>query len=69
MDKRQPQAGRTAEELQDVTLLGNKGNRYVFEYAPEVLEAFANKHPDLKILVSAVQYRSEPSSQNSGSGS
>jgi len=38
-------AGRTNEELQDITLLGNQGVKYVFEYAPKLLEVFDNKHP------------------------
>lgn len=36
---------RTNEEMKDITLLGNQGTRYVFEYDPQVLEAFDNKHP------------------------
>src|SRR5690554_6727329 len=38
--------GRKDEELEGVTLLGNQGTKYVFNYAPEVLEVFDNKHPD-----------------------
>lgn len=38
-------AGRKPEEMQDVTLLGNQGVKYPFDYAPEVLETFDNKHP------------------------
>ena len=33
-------------ENEDLTLLGNKGVKYKNDYAPEVLEAFDNKHPD-----------------------
>lgn len=37
--------GRLKEEMQEVTLLGNQGTKYNFGYAPEILEAFDNKHP------------------------
>ncbi|MEC0239714.1 preQ(1) synthase [Paenibacillus dokdonensis] len=36
--------GRQLEEMKDLTLLGNQGTKYVFQYAPEVLESFDNKH-------------------------
>ena len=36
--------GRQKEELQDITLLGNQNNKYEFDYTPEVLETFDNKH-------------------------
>ena len=39
-------AGRSKEETQGVTLLGNQGTKYPDNYAPEVLETFLNKHPD-----------------------
>ena len=32
------------EELQDITLLGNQNNKYEFDYTPQVLETFDNKH-------------------------
>ena len=35
---------RTPQELQNVTLLGNQKTNYPTTYAPEVLEAFDNKH-------------------------
>ncbi|WP_226567048.1 preQ(1) synthase [Bacillus stratosphericus] len=35
---------RKPEELEGVTLLGNQGTNYLFEYAPQVLETFPNKH-------------------------
>lgn len=35
---------RKESELEGVTLLGNQGTNYLFEYAPEVLESFPNKH-------------------------
>lgn len=42
---------RNSQELQGVTLLGNQGTTYNFDYRPEVLEAFDNKHPELEYLV------------------
>ena len=33
-------------EREELTLLGNKVNKYRTDYAPEVLEKFGNKHPD-----------------------
>lgn len=38
-------SGRKAEELQGVTLLGNQGTGYSYQYDPGVLESFVNKHP------------------------
>lgn len=35
---------RKESELEGVTLLGNQGTNYLFEYAPDVLESFPNKH-------------------------
>ncbi|CAM5435185.1 7-cyano-7-deazaguanine reductase [Bacillus safensis FO-36b] [Bacillus safensis subsp. safensis] len=31
---------RKPEELEGVTLLGNQGTNYLFDYAPQVLETF-----------------------------
>ena len=42
---------RTSEEMQDLTLLGNKKTVYKSDYAPEVLETFPNKHPQNDYLV------------------
>lgn len=42
---------RKDEELQGVTLLGNQGTKYVFEYSPDILEVFDNKHPDRDYFV------------------
>lgn len=36
--------GRKEEELNGVNLLGNQNTAYSFDYAPEVLETFDNKH-------------------------
>ena len=33
-------------EKENITLLGQKGVRYAFDYRPEVLETFENKHPE-----------------------
>ncbi len=38
--------GRTKEEMEGVTLLGDKRTEYPTDYAPQVLETFSNKHPD-----------------------
>ena len=39
-------AGRSEENLKDLTLLGNQGVEYVTTYSPEILETFENKHVD-----------------------
>lgn len=36
---------RQSDEMQDLTLLGNQGVKYTFEYDPGILENFDNKHP------------------------
>ena len=38
--------GRTNDETQGLSLLGNQRTVYKSDYAPEVLETFVNKHPD-----------------------
>ena len=38
--------GRTAEEKQGITLLGNQKTKYPADYAPQMLETFINKHQD-----------------------
>lgn len=38
--------GRTTEEKQGITLLGNQKTKYPDDYAPQVLETFVNKHQD-----------------------
>lgn len=45
--------GRSKEEegMQDVTLLGNQNVKYSFDYKPDVLETFDNKHPDVDYWV------------------
>ncbi|PPA68880.1 preQ(1) synthase [Jeotgalibacillus proteolyticus] len=37
-------SGRSDKELEGVSLLGNQGTEYSFNYAPQVLESFDNKH-------------------------
>ena len=37
---------RDKENMPDITLLGNQHTKYDFDYKPEVLETFDNKHPD-----------------------
>ncbi|UFU00290.1 preQ(1) synthase [Radiobacillus kanasensis] len=37
-------AGRKDEDLTELTLLGNQATTYAFDYTPEVLETFDNKH-------------------------
>ena len=49
-------AGRKEEELKDLTLLGNQGTKYLFEYSPEVLEVFENKHPDRDYFVTHISH-------------
>lgn len=45
-------SGRKEEELKkDITLLGNQGTKYTFDYAPEILESFDNKHPNRDYFV------------------
>lgn len=43
--------GRKDEELEGVTLLGNQGTKYLFEYSPDILESFDNKHPNRDYFV------------------
>jgi 7-cyano-7-deazaguanine reductase len=37
--------------LENITLLGKKNTQYLFEYAPEILEVFDNKHPNRDYFV------------------
>ena len=39
-------SGRAKEELEGVSLLGNKKVSYPTDYAPQMLETFPNKHPE-----------------------
>lgn len=47
---------RTKEELEGVTLLGNQGTKYKYDYDPTILESFVNKHPDNDYVVSLDAY-------------
>lgn len=38
-------------QLENITLLGNQNTKYSFDYAPEILEAFENKHPNRDYFV------------------
>lgn len=42
---------RTAEEFGNVTLLGNQNVKYKYDYDPDILETFENKHPDNDYVV------------------
>ncbi len=42
---------REIDELATCSLLGNTGVKYPADYAPEMLEAFQNKHPERDYLV------------------
>ena len=37
------------EENENLSLLGNKETNYIFEYQPEVLESFDNRHVEMTI--------------------
>ena len=34
------------EEMKNLTILGSKETPYIFEYSPQVLESFDNRHAD-----------------------
>ena len=38
--------GRKEDERGSISLLGNQHTKYNFDYTPEVLETFPNKHPE-----------------------
>ena len=42
---------RTESELNGVSLLGNQNTKYSYDYNPDVLETFINKHPDNDYIV------------------
>lgn len=42
---------RNERELDGVSLLGNQNTKYQYEYNPEVLETFVNKHAENEYLV------------------
>lgn len=43
--------GRTEQQLEGVTLLGNTNTQYHTDYNPAVLETFENKNPDVDYMV------------------
>ena len=47
---------RNEQELEGVTLLGNKNTKYSYEYDPSVLETFVNKHPENEYVVTFDAY-------------
>ena len=42
---------RTNDELQGITRLGDQNTAYSYDYNPQVLETFSNKHPENEYLV------------------
>lgn len=44
-------SGRKEKEIEGITLLGNNQTNYVFEYSPDILEVFENKHPNRDYFV------------------
>lgn len=42
---------RNEKELEGVTLLGNQKTKYLYDYCPDILESFSNKHEDSDYLV------------------
>ena len=42
---------RTKDEVENLTLLGNKKTVYADDYTPEVLETFKNKHMENDYMV------------------
>ena len=47
---------RNTEELSGVTLLGNQNTKYTYEYDPNILETFINKHQDNDYIVTFDAY-------------
>lgn len=47
---------RNKEELSGVSLLGNQNTKYSYDYNPEALETFVNKHPDNDYVVTFDAY-------------
>lgn len=45
-EKRMNNSGRKDKELEGISLLGNQGTKYDYDYNPEVLEVFENKHKE-----------------------
>lgn len=47
---------RTTGELEGINLLGNKNTKYNYDYNPNVLETFKNKHTDNDYIVTFDAY-------------
>lgn len=47
---------RNENELNSVTLLGNQNTKYKYDYDPNVLETFINKHPENDYMVTFDAY-------------
>lgn len=47
---------RNNEELKGVTLLGNQNTKYDYNYNPNILEVFENKHKDVDYMVTFDAY-------------
>lgn len=47
---------RNEQELEGVTLLGNQNTKYSYNYNPDVLETFVNKHPENEYVVTFDAY-------------
>ena len=47
---------RNENELNGVTLLGNQNTKYKYDYDPDVLETFVNKHSDNDYIVTFDAY-------------
>lgn len=47
---------RNENELNGVTLLGNQNTKYKYDYDPDVLETFVNKHSDNDYMVTFDAY-------------
>lgn len=43
--------GRTKQQLEGLSHLGNQGTQYLFDYDPKLLETFENKHPNRDYFV------------------
>ena len=44
-------SSRSEKDLEGISLLGNQGTKYMFDYSPEILEVFENKHPNRDYFV------------------
>ena len=49
-------SGRSKDELEGVTLLGDQNTKYRYDYDPSVLETFVNKHQDNDYVVTLDAY-------------